>query len=202
MARDARARTERVVMHSSRAPVQKRLNRIAETAELERTFSPSGLPALVQTPRYARALFRADDEVPETEVESATAERISGQEILDSGEHRFGFLMPEGSLGWALLPPADMLVQIEQLIAVADRDNVEVGIIPWGYAAPVLPLNSFTLFDDRLAVVGTTTRVAYLTARTDLDAYKRMYERLVGCAVVGAEARRLLMAVADRYRDL
>jgi len=58
------------------------------------------------------------------------------------------------------------------------------------------------MFDDRLVIVGTTTRVAYLTVRTDLDAYSRLYDRINAFAVYGEEARQILTRIADRYREL
>jgi len=201
MAKDARAGTERVVMHRDVAPAQGRINRIAATATLERTFSPSGLPGLLQTEDYARVLFHAELNLTADAAERALAERLEGQAILET-EHEFGFLIPEGSLGWSLLEPAEMANQIEHLIAFTDRPNVRMGIIPWGHPAPMLPLNSFTMFDDRLVIVGTTTRVAYLTVRTDLDAYDRLYEHLAGYARYGGEARAILATNATRYRSL
>ncbi len=58
------------------------------------------------------------------------------------------------------------------------------------------------MFDDRLVIVGTTTRVAYLTVRTDLDTYARLYDDLAGFARYGDDARAILTRVADRYRSL
>ena len=201
MAQDARARTERVVMYRDVAPAQKRINRIAETATLERTFSPSGIPGLLQTAEYCRALFHADPSLTPEAAEAGVAARLEGQAILDS--HRtFGFLIPEGSLGWSLIDPPAMAGQVDHLTSVTYRPNVTLGVIPWGSRAPVLPLNSFTMFDDRLVIVGTTTRVAYLTVRTDLDAYNRLYDRINAFAVYGEEARQILTRVADRYREL
>lgn len=201
MARDARAGTERVVMHRDLAPAQKRINRIAETAALERTFSPSGVPGLLQTPEYCRALFHSEPNLTPEAAEEGAAARLEGQAILDS-DRQFGFLIPEGSLGWSLIQPAAMADQIDRLTASARRPNVRLGVIPWGAVTPVLPLNSFTVFDDRLVIVGTTTRVAYLTVRTDLDAYDRLYDRIAGVAAYGEGARAILTRVADRYREL
>ncbi|MGH3857430.1 MAG: helix-turn-helix domain-containing protein [Pseudonocardiaceae bacterium] len=201
MARDARAGTERVVMHRDLAPAQKRINRIAATATLERTFSPSGVPGLLQTAEYCRVLFHSEPQLAPQAAEDGVAARLEGQSILDS-DRQFGFLIPEGSLGWSLLPPTPMVDQIDHLAILTGRSHIRLGVIPWGSPTPVLPLNSFTMFDDRLVIVGTTTRVAYLTVRTDLDAYNRLYDRIAAFAVYGEEAREILARVANRYREL
>lgn len=205
MAKDARAGTERVVMHRDVAPAQKRINRIADTATLERTFSLSGIPGLLQTQDYASVVFHSEPNLTPEAAERALAARIDGQAILDDLDHEFGFVMTEGALGGALLQPTGMIEQIGHLVQFTDLDehpNVRLGIIPWGYPSPVLPLNSFTMFDDRLVIVGTTTRVAYLTVRTDLDTYTRLYDDLAGFARYGDDARAILTRVADRYRSL
>jgi transcriptional regulator with XRE-family HTH domain len=202
MASDARAGTERVVMHRTVQPAQARINRIAKDTRRERTFSPSGLPGLLQTADYARAVFRAEPNLTEEAVERALAERLAGQQILDSTDHEFGFVIPEGALGWALVPPAAMAEQLEHVARSADKPNLQLGIITWGSTTPVLPLNSFTLFDDRLVIVGTTTRVAYLIVRAELDAYHRLYEQLAGYAVYGDQALDIVGRTADRYHQL
>lgn len=200
MARDARARIERVVMHRDAAPAQKRINRIAETARHERTFSPIGIPGLFQTAHYCQALFAGDPGLtPEAAAAGATA-RLDGQAILDT-DRDFALLLPEGSLGWALAPAEAMATQMEHLIAASRRPNVRLDIIPWGQPVPQLPLNSWTQFDDRLVVVGTTTHVAYLTSRADIDAYARLYELLQNFAATGDDARAILTAAAARYRE-
>lgn len=200
MARDARAGIERVVMHRDVAPAQKRINRIAETALVERTFSPSVLPGLLQSPAYCRALFLSEPNLSPESAEEAARERLRGQSTLET-DREYGFLLPEGALGWSLLPPADMANQMDQLAAASRRPNVTFGVVPWGRQAAAIPINSFTLFDERLVIVGTTTRVAYLTVRTDLDAYLSLYDRIASFAVFDDDARAILSQVADRYRS-
>ena len=193
LAEDARPRTERVAAFTSGAIAQARLGRIQETASEQRLFSPSGLPGLLQTRAYLRAIFGDDEE--------GLTRRLENQRALDDESKRFGFMLPEGSLGVALAGPADMAEQMDHMTEESRRDNVALGIIPWGIHLPSLPLNSWTLFDDRLAVVGTVTRVAYLTVREDLDAYAALYDRLSAVAAFGDQAREILSRVADRYRE-
>jgi len=187
-------------MHRDVAPAQKRINRIAETAVVERTFSPSVLPGLLQSPAYCRALFLSEPNLSPAAAEEAATERLLGQSTLET-DREYGFLLPEGALGWSLLPPVDMAEQMDQLAAASLRPNVTFGVVPWGQPAAAIPINSFTVFDERLVIVGTTTRVAYLTVRTDLDAYLSLYHRIASFAVFDHDARAVLSRVADRYRN-
>jgi hypothetical protein len=120
--------------------------------------------------------------------------------VLDS-PRQFTFLLTEGGLGWALVPGAAMAEQLEHMADESRRENVRLGVIPWGRAVPEIPLNSWTEYDDQLVIVGTMTRVAYLTVRADLDAYRRLFDYFGNFAVFGDEARAIVQAAARRYRQ-
>jgi len=201
MASDMRAGNQRVVLRRDAEPAQKRIGRIQEVSTVQRTFTPSGLPGLLQTADYCRALFHADPDLDSAAAAAGVAARLQNRAILNT-DREFRFLLPEGSLGWALIPGEAMAEQMEHLAAAAKRANVRLGIIPWGRPVPELPLNSWTEFDDRLVIAGTTTRVAYLTVRPDLDAYRRLFEHLESFADFGEDAQAILRSAADRYRSL
>lgn len=198
IAGDLREENKRVVLRRSPVPAQKRISRILEASAVQRTFSPSGLPGLLQTPAYAQALFRAGGQLAADADEAAEA-RLVSQDALDS-DRQFYFVLPEGSLGWAMLDAEEMALQMDHLIAASRRQNVHLGIIPWGRPCPELPLNSWTEFDERLVIVGTMTRVAHLTARGELDEYHRLFDELNALAVHDDEARAVIAVAAGQYR--
>lgn len=199
IAEDLRAENQRVVLRRNPEPAQKRIGRIQQVSSIQRCFSPSGLPGLLQTADYCRALFGGGPGADLEAAEAASVARLRNQEVLDT-DREFQFVLPEGSLGWALLPGEGMARQIEHLLVVAGRPNVQLGIIPWGQPVPELPLNSWTEYDDHLVIVGTMTRVAHLTQRGDLDEYRRLFNDLQGLAVHDGEASDLLRETARRYR--
>ncbi|WP_037081222.1 helix-turn-helix domain-containing protein [Pseudonocardia spinosispora] len=202
MAEDLRAGNRRVVLRREPGAAQSQIARIRATSALVRTFSPSGIPGLLQTPAYCRAVF--GEGLTDRAAEDGIAARIAGQAILDDREsgRRFELVMSEGSLGWSVLPPTDMGEQIDHIAAATYLPNARVGIIPWGVTASVLPLHSWTIFDERAVMAGSTTGVALLTERADVDRYVELTEQLERLAVFGAEARAILGLVADRYRRM
>ncbi|MDN5916853.1 MAG: helix-turn-helix transcriptional regulator [Pseudonocardia sp.] len=201
IATDMRAGNQRVVLRRDAEPAQKRIGRIQEASTLQRTFSPSGLPGLLQTADYCRALFDGGTDLDPDAAEAGAAARLENQDALAT-ERQFSFLLPEGSLGWALLAGDGMAEQMEHLAAITTRPNVRLGIVPWGQPVPELPLNSWTEFDDQLVIVGTTTRVAYLTVQGDVDAYRQLFDHLSSFAVFDEAARAILRDSAQRYRSL
>ncbi|HET9257944.1 MAG TPA: helix-turn-helix transcriptional regulator [Pseudonocardiaceae bacterium] len=203
LAEDLREGTRRVVVHRPRhAAIQKQIKRIVESSALVRTFSPSGIPGLLQTPDYIRALFTTGGEVTPADEDGAE-QRIANQAALltDDSDRRFTMVMPEGSLGWSLLPPERMADQIEHISTMGSRRNMSIGIIPWGRVSPVLPLHSWEMYDERAVITGGMTGTTLLTTRADVDAYLELFTALERLAVYGEQAREILAWVADRYRQ-
>lgn len=204
MARDLREGNRRVVMRREVGTLQKQFGRILAASALVRTFSPSGIPGLIQTADYCRTLFHADPKLTDDAAAEGVTARLANQAILDDPDapRQFVMLMPEGSLGWSLLPPASMAAQIEHIAAVARRPNIRIGIIPWGRPSQVLPLHSWQMYDERAVIAGTTTATALLTERADVEAYLKLFRALEQLAVFDDEARLVLVGVADRYRAM
>ena len=202
LAEDLREVTRRVVVRRQYAAIQSQIRRVVESSALVRTFSPIGIPGLLQTTNYVRALFTTGGEVT-PEDQAGAEQRIANQAVLtDDTTRRFVTLMPEGSLGWALLPPIGMTEQVEHIAAVSHRRNIRIGIIPWGRVSPVLPLHSWEIYDERAVITGSLTGTTVLTVRADVDAYLDLFADLEQLAAYGGDARDILTRVADRYREL
>ena len=202
LAEDLREGTRRVVVRRDHAVIQKQIRRVVESSTLVRTFSPIGIPGLLQTEDYVRALFTTGGEATAAD-EAGAQQRLANQSVLtDDAARLFVTLMPEGSLGWSLLPPSGMADQIEHIAALSQRRNMRIGIIPWGQVCPTLPLHSWESYDERAVITGSMTGTTVLTTRADVHAYLELFTILEQLAVYGEEAREILARVADRYRTL
>lgn len=193
LSNDLRARQRRIVVRRDHVAVQQEIRKAQETASLIRSFSPSGISGLLQTPGYIRAIFDDDE---------GGAVRFAGQKQLDDLNRQFVFLMPEGSLGWALRSTATMIEQVEYLSTESRRSNVRIGIIPWGRPSLTLPINSWEMYDDRAVWTGTNSGSTVLTSQHQVEPYRTLFVQLEELAVFGAAARAILAGVAARYRSL
>jgi transcriptional regulator with XRE-family HTH domain len=202
LAEDLREGTRRVVIHRQFAAIQKQIGRVVESSTVVRTFSPIGIPGLLQTTDYVRALFATGGKITPAD-EAGAEQRIVNQAVLTGDTaRRFVMLMPEGSLGWALLPPVGMADQVGHIAAMSRRRNMRIGIVTWGQVSSVLPLHSWEIYDERAVITGSMTGTAVLTTRADVDAYLELFATLERLAVYGEDAREVLTRVADRYREL
>lgn len=202
LAEDLREGTRRVVVHRDHAAIQKQIRRVVESSTLVRTFSPISIPGLLQTTDYVRALFTTGGQATAAD-EAGAQQRIANQSVLsDDAARLFVMLMPEGSLGWALLPPSGMADQIDHIAALSQRRNMRIGIIPWGRLCPTLPLHSWESYDERAVITGSMTGTTVLTTRADVHAYLELFTILEQFAVYGQQAHEILTRAADRYRKL
>jgi transcriptional regulator with XRE-family HTH domain len=189
-----KAGTRRLVLSRDEGALQERMGRYTRSATLVRTFTPAGLPGLAQTEAYIRRVM--------TEERGVQA-RLRNQQILDDEQRRYVWILTDGALGFpALLPPDGMAQQLEHFIQLSRRPNIRLGIIPWGRESDVIPIHGYDLFDDQVVVTGGETYGLDLDDPGDVAAYSSLTDRLEQLAVWNDDARRLVQAAADRYRDL
>ncbi|GAA1501542.1 helix-turn-helix transcriptional regulator [Kitasatospora kazusensis] len=176
--------------------------RQAELSALEagatelRYFLPAMVTGLLATPEYVRASL-GHSPGDKTAVVSRKIER---QAVLYDESKSFTFLLTEQAVRWALLPPAAMAVQIDRLASLTYLPSVRLGVIPHGLLLTRGPMNTFTIYDDRLATAETFTgRIVFQDPR-DIQQYGEIFSAFEGCAVFGEDARRQLGEWSMAYR--
>ena len=185
-------------MRRGQVAVQASYNELVRNARLVRHFETVYVPGLLQTTEYARRVLSEMVDLHSldvTDVDAAVATRMQRQAYLYDTSRQFEFLLAEPVLRWMLCPPDTMRGQLDRLQTVIDLPNVRFGVVPL-LSGPLAtaPQNAFQLYDD-LAIVDTF--LAELTYREDdAAAYARMMDRLWDQAVVGDDARRLIVQAA------
>ncbi|MFE0426618.1 helix-turn-helix domain-containing protein [Streptomyces sp. NPDC058953] len=176
---------------SRRRGLDKKQNELArlETVTTEfRFFLLSAITGLLATPEYVRASIA---DVPGDQSKTI-AKKLERQSILHDASKSFTFLLTEQAVRWPLLPPVAMAMQLDRLASVARIPNVRLGVIPLAGRIPEMPLNTFTVYDRRLATVETGTGALILRDRRDVDAYREDFERYESYAVFDDECTELL----------
>jgi transcriptional regulator with XRE-family HTH domain len=174
-------------------------HRQAEIQEIEaacrekRTFQLTLIPGLLQTPEYTRALTDLTGHFRTEEEAAGVVElRLERQQVLQDRRKRFWFLLAESALWNRYAPPDVMLGQYERLLKDAGRRNLRFGIIPRTAQLPVIPSSGFTIWDDQLVHVETTSGDVVLRHRDDIAEHLELFERLRACAVGGEDAERII----------
>jgi transcriptional regulator with XRE-family HTH domain len=169
----------------------------AETQHL-RFFLPLMITGLLQTPEYARASmvsFPGDHQ-------QAIARRLERQSALYNPARRFTFILTEAAVRWQLCDPRVMAVQADRLASLSELPNVTIGVIPLDSRVADGPLNTFTVYDERIATAETFTGVIMMRDPRDVAYHLELFAFFQRYAVTGDAVRALLGSYAQRFRDL
>ncbi|MFK4066203.1 helix-turn-helix domain-containing protein [Streptomyces sp. NPDC029674] len=177
--------------------------RQAELAGLEaeattfRYFLPAMVTGLLATPEYIRASLGHSP----VNISKTVARKLQRQAVLYDSTKRFTFLLTEQAAKWPVIPHLAMAVQIDHLISMSHLPHLRIGIIPLGSVMSRGPMNSFTVYDQRLATVETFTgRIVFQDAR-DIAEHLEVFSLYERHALFGEDARALLGEWAAAYRS-
>ncbi|MFF5584758.1 helix-turn-helix domain-containing protein [Streptomyces hygroscopicus] len=177
--------------------------RQAELAGLEaeaktlRYFLPAMVTGLLATPEYIRASL---GHTP-VDISKTVARKLERQAVLYDTTKRFTFLLTEQAVRWPVVPRAAMAIQIDRLVSLSHLPNVHIGTIPLDAAASRGPMNTFTVYDQRLVTVETFTgRMVFQDAR-DIAEHLEVFDLYEHHACFGEEARSVLREWAASYRS-
>jgi transcriptional regulator with XRE-family HTH domain len=201
----ALARLANTEFQSTRASLRRGLHyKQKELAALEaetqhaRFFLPLMITGLLQTPEYARASlagFPGDHH-------QAIARRLDRQSALYTPARRFTFILAEAAVRWQVCEPLVMAAQADRLASLSELPNVTIGVIPLDSRVPDGPLNTFTVYDERIVTAETFTGVIMMRDPRDVAYHLELFAFFERYAVTGDAVRALLESYARHFRDL
>lgn len=188
----------------SPAQVQEEVAAMERQAKRVRAFDPVILPGLLQSPPYARAVYRSRG-LDGAELDAAVTARLARAEGLYAPGLDLHVLVGQGALEWRMLRPELWAAQLGQLAQHADDlPGLRLGVLPFGREVATWHSHGFVLFDlpDGPAVHVETHHAAVNVLDPDeAAAYERTFEALAGEAVEGPSATALLRELAARARQ-
>ncbi|KAA2248689.1 helix-turn-helix domain-containing protein [Solihabitans fulvus] len=199
MARELREEriSARVVLERGGWWLQERIGRIEEVAGRIRCLAPTGVPGLLQTGPYTRALF--GESLPPDDLERTVEARMTRGRLLDT-DREFEFVITEGALRWNMGGAEVMAEQLDALVAASRRENVLLGVVPWTTPVTVPLLHAFDLYDSRAVMFGTQTATALITDPREVEDYESHWAELEPFVSFGDQARAAIDRIAAEYR--
>lgn len=170
-----------------------------ETAPL-RAYQPAMIPGPLQTVAYMREMFTAcaphlfPNLTPDA-LNTLIAGRVERQTLLYQPGYRAQLIIGESALHIHFGRPETLLGQLVQLVFFAGLPSVDLRVIPYSAAHPVMPLTGFRLIGDSVRIetfVGEQT----LTAPEDIASYGKVFEALRVTSLGGDSARELIQRTA------
>lgn len=157
------------------------------SASLIRTYEIQFIPGLLQTRDYARAVVMlGHGYAGREEIESRVNLRMSRQTALERSERppRLWAVLDEAALRRPLGGIKVMRAQIERLIELSERPNIQIQIIPFASGGHAASGGAFTMlrFADvdlpDIVYLEQLTSALYLDKREDVDLYTASMEHL------------------------
>lgn len=168
-------------------------------ATAEFTYDSMLLPGQVQTPEYAAALLEGNLRVPPMDAAQVVRSRMARQRLTDDANPlRLRAVMEEYVLQRIIGGPQVMRAQLQHLLALMERENVELHVMPVSVAVHDGLDGDFLLLDfDEAQGVGYIeypTGAVYVQDQDQVAAYRLSVERLCAAALSEAESADFIAA--------
>lgn len=170
---------------------------LEQNSTVFRYFLLSMITGLLSTPEYIRASLA---HIP-GDHSKAIAKKLERQEVLYDRSKRFTFILTEQAVRTPLVDAPAMAVQIDRLASLAHLPNVRLGIIPIETQMPGNPLNTFTIYDERIVTAELSAGVMVFRDFRDVQSYLSEFAGYESCALFGDHARYRLAEWSAAYRS-
>jgi transcriptional regulator with XRE-family HTH domain len=164
-----------------------------------RIYEHHVMPGLFQTAGYARAIleFWSRFLEAESDLDEAVAARMDRQGVLYDGSKTFAVVLEQSVLQTQFCELDTLAGQLDRLLSVMSLPNVSIGIVPATKRREAIGQVSFWMFDDRLVSLETPTASIEVSAPQEVALYAKMFDHLRGPAVLGPDARALVLEAID-----
>lgn len=172
------------------------------------------IPGLLQTERYARAIFASDvNLLSEAQIEEMVAVRMKRQgRLVEDPPLGLNAVVNESALYRRVGGEEVMFDQLTRLLEGAELPNVELRVLPFEAGEHAANEGAFVImqfpellanvtFDD-VAMVEYRAGALYLENEHDVGLYKRISERVQERALSPEESVKRIQSIrSDRYRE-
>jgi transcriptional regulator with XRE-family HTH domain len=181
------------------------IRRMEHKASVIRVFAPDVVVGLAQTRAYVEKMFRLGRKIGPVDepAEDVINARLARAEVLDRTDKVFVLLMGEFALRRTLIPAEEMRAQIQWLIELSHRPNIDVEVIPFAAEEKVHQYNGFAILgdpdvdDEAIVLAETLTRGLSIRSSEEIREYIEHFDALRVAAIRGDELREFLQEVID-----
>ncbi|MGH3614537.1 MAG: helix-turn-helix domain-containing protein [Pseudonocardia sp.] len=157
------------------------------------------LPGQLQTPDYAAALLVGNLRVPPMEASQVVRARMARQRLTDdTGPLRFRAVVEQYVLDRVVGGPRVMRAQLDHLLALTRRDNVELHVMPVGVAVHDGLDGDFLLLDfgeaQSIGYIEYQNGALYVQDQDQVAVYALAADRLCAVALSVADSTELIAA--------
>ncbi|MET7769080.1 helix-turn-helix transcriptional regulator [Nocardia sp. NPDC005366] len=170
-------------------------------------YADKVLPGQVQTPDYATALLGDSLHIPKMDLAQSVRARMARQRLVDTDNPlRLGAVVEEAALDRPVGGPRVMREQLQHLLMLIERDNVEFQVIPTRVAVHDGLPGSFIILEFAeargIAYVEYHTGALYLQDRPQVDLYSLAADQIRQKASSFAETHAAIERRISQFKDM
>jgi hypothetical protein len=176
-------------------------------ATLIRTYEIQFIPGLLQTEDYARAVIAQGacrGGVSDETVERRVGVRMSRQKILDRPDPpRLWAVVDEAAIRRRIGGPAVMRAQLQHLIAVTEKPNLAVQVMPFTFGGHVAEGGAFSVLRfpepdvPDVVYLEHLSGAAYLERKEDVEYYEEVMNRMCIDSAPPDKTAKILYGIID-----
>lgn len=161
-----------------------------------KNFAPALVPGKYQTRAYATTrLTEARDllGLPDTVAQTVDL-RMARASLIDDPVRAFHAVIKEDVLYGGTADTDVMAEQLDHLLTLAAKPNVQLGILPRGARVHASPMTHIDVVDDKVVSIETMAVTITIADEPEVAMYLRMFDMFAASAVYGEAADALIRA--------
>jgi transcriptional regulator with XRE-family HTH domain len=182
----------------------------ASAAQLQ-SYDCVVVPGILQTHAYAQAVIRMGERArPDAEVARRVELRMARQQLIERADKplQVWTILDEAVLYRQVGGIEVMREQLERLVKLAERPNVDIQVLPATAGGHAITEGTFTLLtfppelhsDPGVVYVETRVRGIYFEDPAEIQLYRQALTRLQVHALNPDESPAMIQRIADEYR--
>lgn len=173
-----------------------------------RNYEAQLVPGMLQTPKYADAVYRANKVREDTEIEQRVAARMKRQEILNRvSPPSYSAIIDEGALRRIVGSVDVTREQLHHLTHLAARHNIDIYVLPLDAGAHPATEGSFVVMDfpdprdSSIAYLETPVSSLYLEEEHQIRICNDMFGSAQACSLTPAQSVAFIRSIQEELEE-
>lgn len=173
-----------------------------------RTYHAQVIPGMLQTPTYADAVFRANKVRDDNEIQQRVAARIARQTILNKvNPPSYQAIIDESTLRRVVGSTEVMREQLQHLIHMASRHNIDIYVLPFTAGAHPATEGTFIVMDFpdprdvSIAYLENPATSLYLEESDQIRMFNDMFGDAQGCSLNPVQSLSFIQRILSEVEE-
>jgi transcriptional regulator with XRE-family HTH domain len=191
-------------LSSGQADNQAAYAELIRQTKLMWTVDREVIPGELQTVAYATAILTQSLNLHggTLDIDAAVAHRMERQSLLALPSRRYKILIGEAALRNQIVPPINMIEQLELIGRIARFPNVQLGVLSFHRPLTLFPHTAFGGFDNEVVLVELPNGEIAYDQPDDINTYRQVFDTTMADAATDTAAIAIIEHIVNDWHDL